>query len=260
MRRHLILSALCLAMGVPSLYAQPARQALPTLRTVGVFSLLGDSVQVAAATDAPSDTRLERTARDSLDFKGIGFDIIAMRAARDSIQRAQPAAKVLAFRSPQALSVAEQRAVADGAAKAELPAWMVKTINDNGLSHLLLITRSRGAIEASTSNGFTIGRGSVDGIGFFIDTLYTIKNQTTGALSTGLLAPYLQVRLTVMDAVDGEVVAAYDVKDAFVYGARESQIAADPWNFMTSAEKVGTLRQLVEDGVARGMGQLMGAR
>lgn len=260
MRRCLILAAICLTAVVPTLSAQPARQALPTLRTVGIFSLLGDSVQVAAATDAPSDTRIERTARESLDFKGIGFDLIAIRAARDSLQRAQPASKVLAFRGTQALTVTEQRAVADGAAKAELPAWMTKTVNDNGLSHLLLVTRSRGTIDAQTANGFAIGRGSVDGIGFFIDTLYTIQNQTTGALSSGLLAPYLNVRLTLMDAVNGEIVAVYDVKDAFVYGAKEVQIAADPWNFMTPAQKVVTLRQLVEQGLVRGMGELLGAR
>jgi hypothetical protein len=260
MRRHLILAAACLALVAPKLGAQPAGKSLPTLRTVGVFSLLGDSVQVAAATDAPSDTRIERTARESLDFKGIGFDLLAIRAARDNIERVQPAAKVQAFRGTQALTVAEQRAVAEGAARAELPAWMVKTVNDNGLSHLLLITRSRGTIDAQTADGYAIGRGTVDGIGFFIDTLYTIQNKTTGALSSGLLAPYLQVRLTLMDAMNGEVVATYDVKDAFVFGSKEVQTAADPWNFMTPAEKVQILRQLAEQGLARGMRALLVSR
>ena len=240
--------------------AASAAQAQQVLRNVGVFSLLGDSVQVAASTDAPSDTRIERTARDSLDFKGIDFDLIAMRTARDTIQRAQPAARVMAFRSPDVLSVAQQREIANSALKAELPGWMVKTLSEHRLSHLLLITRSRGTIDARTGEGFAIGRGTVEGIGFYIDTLYTIRNSDTGAKSTGLLAPYLQLRLTLMNAQSGDIVATYEVKDAYAYGSKESQAVADPWNFMPAAEKVVRLRRLVEEGVTRGMGQLLGPR
>ena len=40
--------------------AAPLAMAQPALQAVGVISLLGDSLQVNAATDAPSDTRIER--------------------------------------------------------------------------------------------------------------------------------------------------------------------------------------------------------
>ena len=252
-------TAWALGLAIAAL-ASAAQAQLPRLRNVGVFALLGDSVQVAWSTDAPSDTRLERTARESLEFKGIDFDLIALRTARDAIQRAQPAAKVMAFRSPEALTVAQQRQIADGALKAELPGWMVKTLSDSRLTHLLVITRSRGAIDARTGDGVGIGRGSVEGIGFYIDTLYTIRNSKTGALSSGLLAPYLQLRLTLMDAQSGDILATYDVRDGYAYGNEESQAAADPWNFMPAAEKVLRLRKLLEEGVARGMGQLLGPR
>ncbi len=253
-RRTMVL-ALGLAAAAAAVQAQQQQ-----LRNVGVFALLGDSVQVAWSTDAPSDTRIERTARESLDFKGIDFDLIALRTARDAIQRAQPAAKVMAFRSPESLTPAQQREIANSALKAELPGWMVKTLNDNRLSHLLLITRARGTIDARTGDGVAIGRGTVDGIGFYIDTLYTIRNSTTGALSTGLLAPYLQLRLTLMDAQSGDIVATYDVKEAYAFGSPETQAAAEPWNFMPAAERVTRLRALVEQGVARGMGQVLGTR
>jgi hypothetical protein len=255
MKRRTMVWALGLAIAASAAQAQ-----LPQMRNVGVFALLGDSVQVAWSTDAPRDTRIERTARESLEFKGLDLDLIALRTARDAIQRAQPAAKVMAFRSPEALSVAQQREIADGALKAELPGWMVKTLSDSRLSHLLLITRSRGTIDARTGDGVGIGRGNVDGIGFYIDTLYTIRNSNTGALSTGLLAPYLQLRLTLMDAQSGDIVATYDVRDGYAYGNEETQAAADPWNFMPAAEKVVRLRKLLEQGMARGMAQVLGTR
>jgi hypothetical protein len=235
-----------------------AAQPLPAMKAVGVFSLLGDTVQATWATDAPTATNLDRNARESLDFKGIGFDLIALRTARDEIQRAMPATRVALYQAPAPLDVSEQRALAAGAAHAELPAWMVKTLEDNKLSHLLLVTRSRGSMDAATGDGYTIGRGTVEGIGFFLDTLYTMRNTTTGALSTGLLAPYMQIKLTLMDAQSGGIVATYDIKDSYAYASPETQAKPDPWSFMPAAEKVTSLRGLVERGMKRGMGRLLG--
>lgn len=243
--------AVSLAAWAPTAWAQPALQA------VGVFSLLGDSVQVAAPPDAPTDTRIERTARESLEFKGIGFDHISLRVARDEIQRAQPASRVLVFASPMPMTPAEQRTIAQGAAKAELPDWMVKTIVERHLSHLLLITRSRGSMDARTADGFAIGRGTVEGIGFYMDTLYKMKNYDTGALSTGLLAPYTKIKLTLMDTQSAEVVASYDIGDAHSYASPDVQVVADPWTFMPAADKVRVLRGMVEKGMQRGMQALL---
>ena len=250
-RRGLLLAA-------PLLMAAAWARGQTALGVVGVFSLLGDSVQVSAATDAPTDTRIERTARESLQTQGIGFDQIALRTARDQILRAHPASTAIVFRAPAPMTVAEQRAVAEGAARAELPDWMVKTLEENKLTHLLLVTRSRGTIDAKTGNGHTIGRGTVEGIGFFMDTLYKMRNLNTGAVSTGLLAPYVNIRLTLMDTRTAEVVRSYEIKDSFAYASPAQTEQADPWTFMAAADKVRTLRGLVEKGMARGMEQLLG--
>jgi hypothetical protein len=253
MKRRLLV--LALATVTPLLYAQ---NSIVVLKTVGVFSLLGDSVQATAATDPViTATRIDRQASESLEFKGIGFDLIAIRVARESIQRAQPAATVIGFRAPAPLTVAEQRAVAEGATKAELPGWILKTIEANRLSHLLLVTRARGTMEARTGDNDAIGRGQVEGIGFFMDTLYKMRNVTTGNISTGLLAPYVQIRLTLMDAQSGDIVAIQDIKDAFAYASRDAQPKADPWTFMPAEEKMKTLRGMVEEGIARGMVQVV---
>ncbi len=227
------------------------------MKAVGVFSLLGDSVQATLAAEAPALFAYERTERDNLDFKGIGFDLIALRAAREALRRAQPAARVEVFRAPAALTVTDQRAVATGAANAELPDWMLKTLADNQLTHLLLVTRARGTLAATTGDNYDIGRGTVEGIGFFMDTLYTMKNSKTGELSSGLLAPYMQIKLTLMDAQSGDTVASYDIKDAYAYASAEGQAKADPWTFMSTADKVTALRDLVAQGMQRGMAQLL---
>jgi hypothetical protein len=262
MKRRWVLIALALAGAVVHAQAQAQAQATraPKMGALGVFSVLGDSVQAAWSEEAPRDTRVERTSRESLEFKGIGFDAIALRTAFDTLQRLQPGTRVLMFKSPAPMTPAEQRALAEGAVRAELPAWMVKTLEANQLTHLLLVTRHRGSIDASTGDGNTIGRGSVEGIGFYMDTLYTLQNKTTGAVSTGLLAPFTHIRLTLMDAVSGDIVSSYDIKESFAFASTQTQAQADPWSFMPAEEKVRTLRRMVEDGMARGVAQVLARR
>ena len=256
MKRRTLMAVL----GTATLTWANAAQAQVAMGAVGVFSLLGDSVQASWAENRPTDTRLERSGRETLEFKGIGFDQIALRVARQRLASALPSTRVALFQSPTAMTPAEQRSLADGAERAELPGWMVKTLEENKLTHLLIVTRHRGTIDARTGDGNAIGRGTVEGIGFFIDTLYIMRNGQTGAISTGLLAPYTQIRLTLMDAVSGEIVSTYNVRDGFAYAPLDSTGAADPWNQMPAEEKVRTLRRLVESGMNRGMVEVLKKR
>lgn len=231
-----------------------------TLGHVGVFSFLGDSVQAIWSDDKPAASRLEARGAENLEFKGIGFDLIALRVARDTFKRSAPAARVSMFKAPAPLTPAEQRQVAEGASKAELPAWVVQALGENKLTHLVLVTRHRGPASASTGDRIDIGRGTVEGIGFYMDTLYTIQSSSTGALSTGLLAPFAQIRLILMDAQSGDVLSSYDVRESYAYAPKAGAVAADPWNFMPADEKVRRLRQLVETAMERGMGELLARR
>ncbi|MDP2006641.1 MAG: hypothetical protein Q8K45_13265 [Rubrivivax sp.] len=247
-------------VAVPLMVFAATAPAQATLKSVGVFSMLGEHVDVSLSSDAPRDTRIENTERQSMDFKGIGFDLLALRAAIGALARDRPATKVTVFRSTAVMGTAEQRALVAGARNAELPAWMVKTIEENRLSHVLLITRARGTLDARTGEGHGLGRGTVEGIGFHIDTLYRMKNASTGAVSSGLLAPHAHIHLMLMDTMSAEIVASHDIRDSFAFASTEQQEKADPWAFMPNEEKVRTLRSMVEAGMARGMSELLRPR
>ena len=237
-----------------------AAQAQSIIKMLGVFSLLGDSVQSVwpEAVTLPNTAPIRGS--ESLELTGMGFDTIALRVCRSVLERQLPAAQVALFKAPTPMSPIEQRQVAEGAARAELPAWMVKTLEENRLTHLLILTRNRGLMAATTSDENTIGRGYVEGIGFYIDTAYTMRNETTGALSSGLLAPYSQIRLTLMDAVTGDIVNTYDVRDSFAFASRDTQAKSEPWNFMSAEEKVQVLRDMVAGGVDRGVAEVLKKR
>ncbi len=230
------------------------------LKSVGAFSMLGDQVDVSVSTEAPRDTRIEGIERLAMDFKGIGFDLIALRATRTVLRSEQPSVQVSVFKSPVEMSAEEQRALAAGARNGGLPGWMVKTIEENKLTHVLLVTRSRGALNATTDDQVAIGRGTVEGIGFHIDTFYSMRNMTTGALSQGLLAPHVNIRLLLMDTQSAEIVASHDISESFAFASPEAQGKADPWGFMPTDEKIRTLREMVEKGMTRGTMALLRKR
>lgn len=257
MKRRRVVVALAVWATLLAASEPTQAQALTAMGSVGVFSFLGDSVQVVWPEDKPGASRVEARGNESLEFKGIGFDLIALRSSREVLQRVLPSTQVSLFQSPTAMSPTEQRALADGAARSQLPAWMVKTLEENKLTHVLLVTRHRGTIDARTGEGTTIGRGMVEGIGFYIDTLYSMQNSTTGAVSTGLLAPYTQIRLTLMDATSGDILNTYDVRESFAYASRDTKTTATPWTFMPAEEKVRTLRTMVEVGIKRGVQALL---
>lgn len=248
--RRLALLALLVA-------AAPATWAQTAMKAVGVFSLLGDSVQVAVSTEAPKDTRIERTDRYAFEAKGIGFDNIALRALRDALQKAQPQAQVDLYKAPTALSPEEQRAIAEGAASAELPAWIVQTIDAKRLSHVILVTRNRGDMNIRTNDNVSLGRGSAMGIGYYIDTLYAVRNPVNGEVSTGALAPYVHVKLTLMDAQSGAVLQTYNMREGRLLGFGESKVSTDPWTYLTAEQKVATLRRYFEENMVRAARDLL---
>lgn len=243
---------LCAALPLWFALASAPLQAAPALgeiRHLGVFSLVGDRIEIALNNAAPSDTRLERVQRDSRDLKGLDLDLIAAREAGQIVRVKQPGARVTMLRAPELLSTAQQREIAAGARDGGLPAWMVRSINERQFSHVLVITRARSAVSARTADLITIGRGQVEGVGFYIDTLYAVRNEQTGAVSNGLIAPFAHLHLQLLDAASGELVWSGDADESYAHAAETAQVQADPWTFMDAAEKIRVLRKLVSDGV-----------
>ena len=234
----------------------PAPAPAPVL-ALGVFALLGESLQLVFPADV-TDTRLDRNLRETLPIKDIGFDEAALRAVSAVAGRQRPAARLQMFRATRTIEPAEQRAVADGATRAELPDWIVKTIQSANLSHLLLITRHRGEASFPLLNGFSIGRGKVEGIGYCVDNSTEIKNFSTGKASTGFLGAFVMLRLQLMDAQSGQILGSQDVRVGEIHAGRNDTETANIWNALSPREKVDVLRRLVEQNVARVLPAVLG--
>ncbi len=250
---------LLLAAGTTLTAAPALAQTPPSIKTLGVFSLLGDGLQLVFPTDV-TDTRLDRNQRESLPTKDIGFDQAALRAVQETLARQQPQASMQMFRSNTVMEPSAQRALAEGATKAELPAWIVGTIQSAKLSHILLITRNRGEANFPLLNGHSIGRGTVEGIGYYVDRGTEIKNLDTGLTSLGFLGAYAMLRLQLMDANTGDMLASQDVRVGQMYAGRNDKEIGNIWDTLGPREKVEVLRKMVQDNVARVMPAVLAGR
>jgi hypothetical protein len=245
----------------PGLLALPALrgQAATPIRTLGVFSLLGDELLIVQPAD-PTDTRIQRQSREALSQRDIGFDQAALRGVREVLSARAPQARLQMFRANAPISFAEQRSVADGAVKAELPAWIVGAIGQAKLSHLLIVTRTRGDAAFPTNTGDKIGRGTVDGIGFYIDKTTELKNLDTGGGALGFLGAFVMLRIQLMDASSGDIIGSQDVRVGQMFAGRRDAEAENVWNALDPAEKVEVLRKMIEENVARVMPAVLDGR
>lgn len=233
-------------------WAAPAAAQRQGIRKLGVFSLLGDGLQIAVP-GAMTDTRLDRTLRETLPTREIGFDQQALRAVTEVMARDRPQAQMQMFRATTPLAMAEQRLVADGAARAELPAWIIEAINNSRLSHVLLLTRARGEAAFRVEDGFSVGRGVIEGIGFYLDSDTELKNRETGRPSQGFLGAYAYLRVQLMEVASANIVGSHDIRASEVHAGRSDTEAENVWNALTPTEKVDVLREMVRSNVQRVM-------
>ena len=83
--------------------------------------------------------------------------------------------------------------------RGELPGWVADEARTAGLSHVLLVTSNVGVMEFKTGMSQVVGNNLVTGIGFVVSADGRFKSSQTGNFSSGYLAPFVQLRLTLID-------------------------------------------------------------
>ena len=225
----------------------PARaQSQAAIRRIGIFSLLGDSVRVVA-----------RETQEAL-FKDVGMDAAAFDAVGRAVEASQPQAELRHFRAPAEVDVQDQLTIGTAAARrAELPAWVLEAARDAGLSHVLLITSSSGgAMEFRTALSEVVGSDRVTGVGFVVSGAGRTRNLVTGAVATGYLAPFVQLRLTLVDLTGPRVVQRASLSEGYIVGPPATE-APDPWRFLSRQDKAHALDRLLRRVIAPGRQEVL---
>ena len=243
--------------------ALPFAQAQDTpkpITAVGIFSLLGDKVQITIATEPPAGTHPPTAGRQVLSTEGIAFDGIVLKVANAAFEKTAPGAPVSLYKVTT-WPADQQRELAVGADGGALPAWMVQAIESKRLSHILIVTRDRGDASFQIDSSAFVGRGTVEGIGFYIDTMYQLPNVNSTQIQNGLLVPYAEINVQLMDVYTAKVVRSYRVHGGIpLLSEDQTGRDSDPWNFVDVQTKVKVLRDLVDKGMQKAMAEVLKPR
>lgn len=239
-----MVSAAVALTAVPAAYAQPA-----PVQRLGIFTLLGNSVRVVAKD------------LQEVMFKDVGMDDIALEQAETAARTLLPQAQLSRYRAPEQTSVEDQINIGTAAGRrgGELPEWVLKAARADGLSHVLLITSSVGAMEFRTARSEVVGNNRVSGIWFFVSADGRTTNLNTGTVSSGYLAPFVQLRLNLIEVATQTVVHSSSLSDGFLVGPPTTE-APDPWRYLDRAGKGRASQQLLTKNMARGTEEVLKSR
>src|SRR5687768_13559588 len=95
--RRLLLAALpAAALAATGAAHSQGSAAGPRLQFWGLFSMLGDTIDVSSSDD-PVASRLDRTSRQVLTVKGVGFDRVVAQAVKQYLLQARPEVELRMF-------------------------------------------------------------------------------------------------------------------------------------------------------------------
>ena len=130
--------------------------------------------------------------------------------------------------------------------------------NARGATHLILVTKHKSATRVRIPNG-TVGHGTLEGVGFYVDYGSTARSYFTGDAERGVIAPYAYARVSLIEISSGRVLA-----EQVMHGSKGHTVDAgtigDAWNALSAQEKDKRLNEVLREEAARTVPTVIAAR
>lgn len=238
-RRALLVLVASNALAMPALATEAPR-------TYAAMSLIADGLR-SVGHEGTTGSLL---AVNPKEVTPLDFDVLelpALRAVLGAVMAADTKAKVMPLKITDAAVYARQGDFIDGD-RAALPGNLLDPMRQSGVTHLVLVTRHRAAARMNTGI-LTLGSGSVEGVGFYLDREYQLRMLERSELTTGYLAPFVYVRAVLIDLKTLRVVNSQVSTVGRVFTASGKTVGADPWLILSDAEKIQKLREMIQQQV-----------
>ncbi len=234
-----------------------AASSVAAQRSFAVISLVGDRVEVVVPRQSTGSS-VDRNLRDTFKDGAGSFDRIALGAVANAVDKAQPGATTTLLALPPNDLHEDAERLFDGN-RVLLPASVAAALAKMPLTHLLLLTKQRADARVPITEGHT-GMGKVQGVGFYVDRWFATSDAVTGEGATGFLAPFVYIRLTLVELASGRVQGQQSVTTMQLLPVTTRAKSSDPWDLMPAAEKASLLKGLLEDEIARLVPAVLGRR
>jgi hypothetical protein len=249
-RRHVLAGAVALAtVGLADAQS----------RRLAALSLVGDKIEIIGARPEIG-SRISQNRRRWADDAENTMDRYVLQAVERAARAHDRGTTVMMLALPGSVLYERPERAFDGRQVA-LPGKVVDALIDGRVSHLLLLTKVRDAARVPLYDT-TAGVGSVHGIGFYIDPdlrLNMRDGATAGHTADGVLAPFVYVRLSLVDVQSGEVVREELVREMRSYATASNPNASGPWDVLSAEEKVDVLRKMIDQSIGEATARLLRA-
>jgi hypothetical protein len=220
------------------------------IQKVAIVSLIGDVMTVD--TYRPRiGTGIDSNHQDVIPIQTPVFDHTALLAAGDALTKLNPAARVVSLAVPAPGSESDPaRLMVDG--KVAAASAFIASLQEQGFTHLLTIAKHRAPARFHFV-GTTVGSGNLQGIGFYIDNDYRTSRGDTGETGKGFMAPYVYIKLTLVDLGSLQLRGEETITASVARSAARNKDGFSPWGAMTPEQKVGMLKSLIKRHVSEGV-------
>ena len=248
---------LLLLLGLVLFGSANAQAVDASITKVAILSLIGDVMTVDTYRPRVG-TGIDSNHQETIAVQSPVFDHAAIFAAVDALAPLLPPSSVSALAVPAAGSGSDpNRLLAEGPIPPS--SALVASLRQSGFSHLLLISKNRGLAHLQLK-GVAVGSGHLRGIGFYIDHDLRVKRSDTGESAHGFIAPYVYIRLTLVDLATLETRAEQAISASDTRSAARNENGFDPWGAMTPEQKVTALKFLIEKHVSAAVPLLVRAK
>jgi hypothetical protein len=229
-------------------------------RRLAALSLVGDKIEIIGARPEIG-SRISQNRRRWADDAESTLDRYVLQAV-DRAVRAQDRSATLSMLTLPGSPLYERPERAFDGRQVALPGRAVDALIAARASHLLLITKVRGDAKVPLYHS-TAGVGSVSGIGFYVDPdlrlIMRSDGATAGHSADGVLAPFVYVRISLVDVQSGEVVNEELVREMRSYATASNPKVSAPWDVLSAEEKVDVLRKMIDEFIGAATARLLRA-
>lgn len=222
-----------------------ANSALAAPRTYAVLSLAGNSVTTVLER-ANTGSKIDQNYRSVMPIAEPLFDEALIQATNTVIKQMQPDAKtVLLLTADQELYKAQNDMFEFASSNSDNRTYLKSLLTNRAATHLVLITKSHGEAEVRIGHN-RIGKGRLEGLGFYMNNSFSFINTETKAQGTGILAPYVYVKVRLIDAATMDVLHEEIIKQAWAVGNYEPGKDQAAWSALSSKAKVQYLQEAIK--------------
>jgi len=225
-------------------------------RRWAALSLVGDKIEIIGARPEVG-SRISQNRRRWADDAENTMDRYVLQAVERAVRAQDGGASVAMLALPGSALYDRPERAFDGRQVA-LPGKVVDALIAARASHLVLLTKLRNDVRVPLYDT-TVGLGTVWGIGFYVDTDLRLTIRETGHTADGVLAPFVYVKMSLVDVQSGEVVREELVREMRTYATASNPKVVSAWEVLSAEEKIDALHKLIDTSVGEATIKLMRA-